>query len=383
MKKSAELRQLIAKAEGEFRSLNGEKKIEEAKAKIEEIRGLKEQLELQLIAEEMEEEELRQKQQQQQRKNPQGGSNASGNKTIEERMAFANVLRGKATPEERALVTSSSNTDGGYLVPKDVSTQITELKRQYKSIRDIIEVVPVGTESGSHPMEDISTMTELVAFDDTTSGLPETNPKFTNIDWKVANYGAITPMARTFLQDETGGFLNYLIRFFAKKAVMTENKKAFAELIRAKTPTAVTTLKGLKKVFNVDLDPAIADLSVVVCNQSAFQWLDELETNDGKPLLQPDPTQPTRKLLDGKVVHVFSNRELPNTTGATPQSVMFIGALTEGVKLFDRGVYEVAISTEAGFTKNQHIARVIERFDVKQGDAGSYVYVNLPVPTGV
>jgi HK97 family phage major capsid protein len=378
MRLSDELKQKIAAAQKEVRALNNDKKIQEAKDKLEEIRNLQDQLEVQLEVERIEDEELRSKQQQQKKKQPQGGA-----QSIEARTAFANVLRGKATPEERALVTSSSNTDGGYLVPKDVSTQITELKRQYKSVREIIEVVPVGTETGSHPMEDISTLSELVAFDDTTSGLPETNPKFTNIDWKVANYGAITPMARTFLQDETGGFLNYLFRFFAKKAVLTENKKTFAELIRAKTPTSVSTLKGLKKVINVDLDPAIADMAVVVCNQSAFQWLDELETTDGKPLLQPDPTQPTRKLLDGKVVHVFANRELPNTTDATPQSVMFIGALSEGAKLFDRGVYEVAISTEAGFVKNQNIARVIERFDVKQGDAGAYVYVNLPVPTGV
>jgi HK97 family phage major capsid protein len=378
MRLSDQLKQQISAAQKEVRSLNNDKKIKEAKEKLEEIRSLQDQLEVQLEVERLEDEEIRSKQnQQQQQQQRQGGA-----QNIEARMAFANVLRGKATPEERALVTSSSNTDGGYLVPKDVSTQITELKRQYKSIREIIEVVPVGTESGSHPMEDLSTLSELVAFDDTTSGLPETNPKFTNIDWKVANYGAITPMARTFLQDETGGFLNYLIRFFAKKAVLTENKKAFAQMIVGKTAKAVSSLAALKKVFNVDLDPAIADLAVVVVNQSAFQWLDELEA-DGKPLLQPDPTQPTRKLLFGKVVHVFADRELPNTTGATPKSIMFVGAMTEAVKLFDRGVYEVAISTEAGFTKNQHIARVIERFDVKQGDMGAYVYVNLPVSAAV
>jgi HK97 family phage major capsid protein len=378
MRLSDDLKQQIAAAQKEVRSLNNDKKIKEAKEKLEEIRSLQDQLEVQLEVERLEDEEIRSKQHQQKhQKQKQGGV-----QEIEARMAFANVLRGKATPEERALVTSSSNTDGGYLVPKDVSTQITELKRQYKSIREIIEVVPVGTESGSHPMEDLSTLSELVAFDDTTSGLPETNPKFTNIDWKVANYGAITPMARTFLQDETGGFLNYLIRFFAKKAVLTENKKAFAQMIVGKTAKAVSSLAALKKVFNVDLDPAIADLAVVVVNQSAFQWLDELEA-DGKPLLQPDPTQPTRKLLFGKVVHVFADRELPNTTGATPKSIMFVGAMTEAVKLFDRGVYEVAISTEAGFTKNQHIARVIERFDVKQGDMGAYVYVNLPVSAAV
>ncbi|MGQ0455225.1 phage major capsid protein [Bacillus sp. SS-TM] len=32
-------------------------------------------------------------------------------------------------------------------------------------------------------------------------------------------------------------------------------------------------------------------------NQDGFNYLDQLEDKDGRPLLQPDPTNPTRKLL--------------------------------------------------------------------------------------
>ena len=56
----------------------------------------------------------------------------------------------------------------------------------------------------------------------------------------------------------------------------------------------ISTIDSLKDVFNVGLDPAIAAGAMVVTNQNGYNYLDKLKDKDGKYILQPNPTQPTR-----------------------------------------------------------------------------------------
>ena len=244
-----------------------------------------------------------------------------------------------------------------------------------------MNVVTVSTESGTFVVENSGNMTGLVNFDDNNNGLAETNPVFRNVEYDIDNYGAITPISKSFLQDESVNFMQYLIKHFARKATMTENTEIFAELAVNKTPVPVATLADIKRVVNVDLDPALKAISVVALNQDAFSFLDELEDGMGRPLLQPNPSQATDYLLLGLPVYVFSNAEMPTTGDEIGgySAPIYVGALSEGAIFFDRDVYEVGISEDAGFTKNQIIAKVVERFDVKQADVDAYVLAGVTV----
>ncbi|MDO7487039.1 phage major capsid protein [Peribacillus frigoritolerans] len=367
MKKIDELKQSLATVKDEVRSLNEANKVEEAEAKLAELRNINKQIEIQteLDAQEIQEVEVKME------------NREVKNNELEIRTVFTKAIQGKSlTTEERALVQSAVNADGGFLVPKDVANDINQLKRQYKSAKDIVGVIPVSTEAGSFVVEDLSTMTDLINFDDSTTGLAEQQPKFKDVQYKVVNYGAITPIAKSFLQDETANFLNYLNGYFAKKAIRTENTKIFAELKNGKTAKPVTTMASLKKLINVEIDPAIKEVSVIAMNQDAFNFLDAMADSQGRPLFQQNPVDATQLQILGLPVHVFSNAELPTVATKAP---IFIGALSEGVKFFDRGVYEVAISQEAGFKQNQVVARVVERFDVKQNDASAYVLAEVTV----
>lgn len=376
MKKIDELKQTLETVKGEVRSLNEAGKVEEAEAKLTELRSVQKQIEIQSELDKDEKREVENKMTKEIRK--------VDNNEIEVRNAFYKAVAGKSlTQEERALVYSADANGDGLLIPQDIQTKINELKRQYASAKSLLDVVSVTTESGSFVVEDTSTMTGLTNFDDTTTGLTETNPKFRNIEYKVVNYGNITPVAKSFLQDETANFMAYLSKHFARKAVMTENTKIFAELKTGKTSVAVADLKGLKKVVNVNLDPAIKSMAVIVTNQDGFQFFDEMEDGNGRPLLQPNPSQETEYLLLGRPLHVFSNAELPTTGTTTKKAPVFIGALSEGAKFFDRGVYEVGVSEHAGFKQNQVVAKVVERFDVKQSDADAYVLAEVTVVAGV
>src|SRR5699024_4588442 len=218
---------------------------------------------------------------------------------------------------------------------------IYELKRSYKSAKDLTNVMQVSTLSGSYAAED-GTLTELVNFDEDNACLDDTDsPKFKQVEWKVNAYGAIVPISNTFRQDEDGGFMAYLNRYFAKRAILTENNKIFGALKDGKTAKKVSNVDAIKTALNKDLDPSIADNAVVVVNQTAFDVLDRAKDENGRYLLQDNPTQETPKALKGKPVHVFSDEQLKPVAG---RGVAFIGDISEAVDFQDRGVYEVKIS---------------------------------------
>ena len=63
----------------------------------------------------------------------------------------------------------------------------------------------------------------------------------------------------------------------------------------------VSNLDSLKDIFNEQLDPAVAATSIVITNQSGFNFLDKLKDSDGNYILQKDPTLQTKgKLLFGE-----------------------------------------------------------------------------------
>ena len=56
---------------------------------------------------------------------------------------------------------------------------------------------------------------------------------------------------------------------------------------------------------------------------------------------------------------------------------VFVGDLEEFITFFDREGLELAVSTEAGFTKNATYIRAIERFDAKKVDKEAMKYLEI------
>jgi HK97 family phage major capsid protein len=133
-------------------------------------------------------------------------------------------------------------------------------------------------------------------------------------------------------------------------------------------------------VLNVTLDPSIAAMSIVVMNQDSFNKFDKMKDSQGNYLLEKDPQNPTRKLLAGKPIYVFSNKTLKTRDDAgTKKAPVIIGSLKEAVTLFDRQAMSL-LSTNIGgsaFTKNRTDIRAITREDVKMVDTASVVYGEL------
>ncbi|UVI32083.1 phage major capsid protein [Paenibacillus spongiae] len=375
MKRIDELKQQLEEFKAEAQVLLNENKVSDAKTKMEEIKNLKESI---LIQEQLDAEALEQVQNKM--------NNQKENKQVENNTKqTANALRamikagmGKSLTEAENALLVPSTGDGangeGFLLPKDIRTLIVEKIRQYKSFRDVLGYIPTTALTGSFPVEDFETLSELVDFTDGTDGTEPTDIKFKNVAYALKQKGAIIKLSNTLLQMTDNNLIAYIVKVFAKKAVITENKMAIAALQAGKTVKALADWTVLKKSINVDLDEGVKYGCVIVTNQDGYDKLDSIVA-DGRPLLQPDVTSPNRKMFMGYPVHVFSNALLPTTGTTTKKAPIFYGNLAEAVSFVDNGAYAFATSEHAAFASNMTVARVIEYVDVAKVDASDKIYI--------
>lgn len=373
MKKSTQILAAIAAMREEITNLRDENKIDEAHAKLQELKNLNSELEVELALEEEEEKALEL-----------NGSQAQVAEEIDENVIFNKQLTGKRlTAAEMTHVKNTPGTPGqiehdeergGVLVPEEQSLQIEEFKRADVSLKSLVNVISVQTFKGKFPMA-TDQKGELIPFEELTE-LEQTDVKFKSLSWEVKDYGVIIPLSNTFLEDVRINIIDYIGKQFAKMAVNTENR-LILEALKTMTSGKKKTGKGvddLKTVMNVDLDPAIAQNAKIITNQSGFDYLDKLKDKQGNYVLQPVVGDATRKALVGREVVVVPDALLSATKGALP---FYVGDLSQGINFFDRKGYEIAVSDQAGFTKNATLLRCIERFGVYEFDAEAVKYVEI------
>ena len=283
--------------------------------------------------------------------------------------------------EDALLLPTTTYVNGangeGYILPQDIQTKINEKVRAFNSFRDVLGYIQTTALKGAFPMENLDSLAGLTDFADGTDGSLSDDISFGQVTFALKEKAAFIKLSNTLLALTDNNLIAYIVRVFAKKAVITENAMAKAALELNKTVKTFADWSEFKKSINVDLDPAALNNTVIVTNQDGFNYFDEQVDDNGRPLLQPDPTQPTRKILFGYPVKVFSNRQLAPTAATTTAdgfAPLYYGDLEEGVIFVDLGGTAFAASAEAGFMSNTTIARLIEFIDVIQKDASDACY---------
>lgn len=298
---------------------------------------------------------------------------------------IAKMMHKKAlTDREKTALISGTNSENGetYLVPEDVKAEINELRKTYVSAKSIVTVETTDALAGSVTYED-GTPAGLTDFDDGDDIPEESGIKFVLKKFAIAWKGKLIPVSRILLGAAKASLMNYLNRWFVKNAIISENAKIFAVLksgYNGGTPKALAGWKALKKSINVDLDPSVKQSGFIVTNQSGFACLDEEEDANGRPILQPNPANPTQKLFQGLSVHVFPDAQLPNIDD-THFPVIY-GDTKAGATFVEHQSLEFAISEHFLFNKNQNCLRVVEGFDVMSTDTSAYIYGSFSASVG-
>lgn len=278
------------------------------------------------------------------------------------------IRREPVSKEDMEILNSmreGSDPDGGLTVPADISTQIRELRRSEDALENEVTVENTSNIKGSRVYE---VNADSVPFDtiDEESVFPDVDtPVLKKVEYAVKKFGGILKVTYELLKDSDTNIIAFLTNWAAKKCRATRNSLILKKLneMTSGFEVEVTDVDGLKNIFNVELDPAIAAGSKIITNQSGFNWLDKLKDKDGDYILQKDPTQPTRRLLFGSYpVRVVSNRTIKNSAGKVP---LYCGNLKEALVLFDRENMTIDISAEAGdlWKKDQTGIKVRERLD--------------------
>lgn len=297
--------------------------------------------------------------------------------------AIAKMIKGKMlNDKEKALISGEGATAGeNYLVPEDVRAAIIELRKSYKSAKNLVTVVQTDSLAGSVNFEK-GTAAGLTEFEDGDVIAEDTTPAFELKKFAIKWFGKIIPVSRILLGAEKAGLMAYLDRWFVKNAVLSENAKIFETMkegYNGGTAKALNGWKAFKKSINADLDPACLTDGVIITNQSGFAALDEEEDKDGRPVLQPNPANPTQKLFQGLPIEVFADAQLPNIDGT--HFPMIYGSAKAGCYFVEHQALEFAASEHANFSKNQNTLRVIEGFDVMAADTSAYIYGSFAATT--
>ncbi len=273
-----------------------------------------------------------------------------------------------------------AGADGGFLLPVDFNNMIIERARQFYDLAQDVNVENVQAFSGWRAIE---TTTQAEPFAqltvDGTTTIPLSNqPAFAKLPYQVRDYGGRLPVANDLLSDSIVNLMTYLSKWLGKKVVLTHNSLILPFYVGL-TPTEIalanqkTTLDAVKTALNKTLDPDVSVNSTIITNQSGFDVLDGIKDEQGRPLLQPDPTAASRYLVKGRPIKMLADRLLPNYVNAATKhcAPIYIGDGKSFVTLFERAGLEMAstnIGGSAWETNNTEI-RGIMRDDCKQADA--------------
>ena len=296
--------------------------------------------------------------------------------TNENKKEFINAVRSKF----KNAMSEGSNADGGYAVPQDIQTKINELRDSKDALQNYITVEPVGTNSGSRTFKARSQQTGFTEVAENGDITAQATPQFTNLPYSVKKYAGFFKVTNELLKDSDQAIENTLVRWIGDESRITRNKLILAAL-NTKAKTAIASVDDVKYAFNVQLDPAFHNSSILLTNQDGFNWLDSQKDSQGNYLLQPSISSPTGKKLGAMDVVMVSNKNLPTDTTAGNKAPIIIGDLKEAVVMFDREELSIKASDTAGdaFTTDNTLFRAIEREEVKLRDAEAFVYGQVTI----
>ncbi|PGC82331.1 phage major capsid protein [Bacillus toyonensis] len=382
-KREQELRQRIADLKAKAEEFNNSSKYEDAKAKIEEAKNVKNELDNYLAMNQIQVPEP---------VNSQTGALPPApvkNEDASYKEVFMKAIRGQNLSNEEANVMQeykaalSENTgkDGGYIVPEGITTTINQLKQTVDNLEQYVNVQPVSTNKGARTLEKRAASTPFAPLSEygNPNAMQEiASPQFDRLPYVIEDYAGFLPVPNDLLHDTDQALEAYLRQWIAKKSIATRNYLILQEINKL-TKVDVKDYKGLKTALNVTLDPAFSAVANIITNQDGFNYLDGIEDKMGRPLLQPDPTNPTRHLFAGKPVIILSNKTI--ATDKDGKAPFIIGDLKEAVVLWDRQQLSLDMTKEGGsaWRGNTTEFRAIEREDVTLWDTEAVVYGQITV----
>lgn len=246
-----------------------------------------------------------------------------------------------------------------------VTTPIREIKTTV-DLKPFTTIYPAKKASGKYPILKKAT-SKMVSVAELEKNPALAKPEFEQVDWSVETYRGAIPVSQESVDDADIDLISIVAETVGQIKVNTTNA-AIADVLKSFTAKAVANVDDIKKILNVELDPAY-DVAFVV-SQSFYQILDTLKDGNGRYLLQDSITAVTGKVLLGKPVFVLSDEVL----GEAGEAKAFIGDFKRGVLFADRK--DLGLRWADNEIYGQYLQAVL-RFGVKKVDAKAGYFVTF------
>ncbi len=297
-------------------------------------------------------------------------------KALDEVHAFAKAVRGFI---KKGLV-EGVDEDGGYTVPEDVSTKVEHYKDVDYALEVDIDVVPVSTNKGSRTYQKKGEVGTFVDIDENGEITNEIEaPKFERLPYTIQDRAGFMPVSNDLVNDSDANIMNIIAEWLGKANVATTNAKVLAK-VAEKPQTDLAGIDGIKTALNVTLGQAYKNGAKIYTNDDGLNYLDTLKDENGRYLLNPDPTKPAQLTLRCGTT-VLPVKVLPNKVFKTVEKKVpfIVGNLFDYVRKYDRQHMSIKASDVAtiggfnAFAQNMTVLRAIVRDDYRVKDADSIV----------
>ena len=278
-------------------------------------------------------------------------------------------------------LTEGVDEDGGYTVPEDIQTTINKWAEVSYSLLTDIDVVNVTTNKGARTYQKKADADVFVDLDENGAITKEiAAPQFERITYSIQDRAGFMPVSNDLVNDSDANIAAIIGDWLGKANVATSNAKIL-EIIKAKEQVELDGVKGIKHAVNVTLGQAYKSGAKIITNDDGLNYLDTLEDANGRPMLNPDPTDSAKLTLRCGTV-VLPIKVLPNKVLASEgNKVPFIvGDLKSGVRKYNRQHMSIKASDVAvigdfnAYAMNMTLFRAIMRDDYKALDNDAYVY---------
>lgn len=251
-----------------------------------------------------------------------------------------------------------------------VTTPMREIKTTV-DLKPFTTIYPAKKASGKYPILKKAT-SKMVSVAELEKNPALAKPEFEQVYWSVETYRGAIPVSQESVDDADVDLISIVAETVGQIKVNTTNS-AIADVLKTFTAKTVANVDDIKKILNVDLDPAY-DVAFVV-SQSFYQILDTLKDGNGRYLLQDSITAVTGKVLLGKPVFVLSDEIL----GASGEAKAFVGDFKRGVLFADRK--DLGLRWADNEIYGQYLQAVL-RFGVKKVDAKAGYFVTFTPSEG-
>lgn len=314
---------------------------------------------------------------------------ASKPKSIEERAALNEFIRSKGRLTEgvemigkdEALVPEhlwrsiDPPTDG---IVKEDTKQVTSAEISYTPEREIKTVVNLklfarihkATKgSGKYPILKRAT-DRMYSVAELEANPALTKPEFTDVDWSIVTYRGAIPLSQESIDDADVDLVSIVAEHNDEISINTSNY-AMAEVLKSFGPKTVETLDDIKKIYNVDLDPAYN--KAYIASQSFYNFLDTVKDDNGRYMLKDDISSASGKSFGGYPIFVIGDESF----GVKGDAKCFLGDVKRGVLFADRK--QLSVRWVEHELYGQYLQAVL-RFDVKKADANAGYLLTYTAP---